>query len=163
MGATLDSGTKGSVDVHLNIVPFIDLMSCLTAFLLVTAVWSNFSRLDVAPPPQGICRDTLCEEDERVHASVHITDDAIWVGLSRVNEFRKIEPVAGEHDWQALRQVLAAHKQLPFFTDRFDIEVAADDAVQYQSLVSTIDTALAAGFEDVGVTEPGRLSARRQL
>ena len=33
MGASIGAGTKGSVDVELNIVPFIDLMSCLTAFL----------------------------------------------------------------------------------------------------------------------------------
>jgi len=36
MGAAIDTGgNKKSFDVELNIVPFIDLMSCLTAFLLV--------------------------------------------------------------------------------------------------------------------------------
>ena len=47
MGADLDTGKKGSRNVNLNIVPFIDLMSCLTAFLLVTAVWSNLSQIDI--------------------------------------------------------------------------------------------------------------------
>lgn len=161
MGATLDSGNKDSVDVQLNIVPFIDLMSCLTAFLLVTAVWSNFSSLDVAP--QGVSKGVDGFEDDRVYASVHITDEAIWVGISRVNEFQKIEKVAGEHDWQTLGTVLAKQKKRSFFVDRTDIQVAADDAVLYQNLVATIDTAVAAGWETVGVTDPNQLSARRQL
>lgn len=162
MGANLNSGNKGSVDVQLNIVPFIDLMSCLTAFLLVTAVWSNFSSLTVEPRgvSKGIDR---VGEDDRVFASVHVTDDAIWVGLSRINEFQKIDKVAGEHNWTALASVLKNHKQRSYFVDRDDIEVAADDAVTYQNLIAAIDTAVASGFASVGVTDAHSLSARRQL
>jgi biopolymer transport protein ExbD len=51
-----DSGGKG-VDVDINLVPFIDLMSCLVAFLLVTAVWSQMARINAdarvpGPPKQ---------------------------------------------------------------------------------------------------------------
>ena len=49
MGAALGTGDKKSVNVDLNIVPFIDLMSCLTAFLLVTAVWVNIAQINIAP------------------------------------------------------------------------------------------------------------------
>ena len=163
MGASLDTGKKGSRDVHLNIVPFIDLMSCLTAFLLVTAVWSNLSKVDVAS--KGISRqcDPWCEEDEPVNASVHVTNDAIWIGLSRINDFQKIEKVAGEHDWKSLRTALDEYKQAEYFSQRRDIEVAADDSVTYQNLIATIDVAVAAGFADVGVTDPAGLSARAQL
>jgi biopolymer transport protein ExbD len=45
MGQALGTGDKKSVNLDLNIVPFIDLMSCLTAFLLVTAVWVNIAQL----------------------------------------------------------------------------------------------------------------------
>lgn len=160
MGADIDTGKKGSVNVHLDIVPFIDLMSCLTAFLLVTAVWSNLSRIDIEA--RGASRSGN-QEIEQVQASVHVTDDAIWVGLSRLHEFQRIDKVAGSYDWQALREVLVAHKARPFFDQRQDIEIAADDAIPYQTLIATIDTAVSAGFEDVGVTDPNSLSARRRL
>jgi len=50
MGASLGTGDgKKSLNVELNIVPFIDLMSCLTAFLLVTAVWVNIAQINIQP------------------------------------------------------------------------------------------------------------------
>ena len=54
MAANLGNGSdKRSVNVDLNIIPFIDLMSCLVAFLLVTAVWVNTARLDTKPVGRG--------------------------------------------------------------------------------------------------------------
>ncbi len=163
MGATIDTGKKGSVNVHLNIVPFIDLMSCLTAFLLVTAVWSNLSQIPIEP--QGISRipDDEDTKSEIVKASVLVGDSEIWVGLSRVNDFRRIEKTGPEHDWEALRQTLVAHKKSSYFIDRTDIEIAADDNVTYSNLITAMDTAIAAGFDDVGLADRQWLSARPQL
>ena len=48
-----ETGGGKSRNVELNIVPFIDLMSCLTAFLLVTAVWVNTARLERRAGRQG--------------------------------------------------------------------------------------------------------------
>ena len=90
MGAAIDTGgDKKSVNVHLNIVPFIDLMSCLTAFLLVTAVWSNLAQISIKP--KGVARETpdLPPEEELVRAS-HPSSrrGVIYVGLSRIQEFK---------------------------------------------------------------------------
>ena len=93
MGASLGTGDKKSVNVDLNIVPFIDLMSCLTAFLLVTAVWVNIAQLEIRPA--GHAReapDTDIENDPRL--SILIDADEIWVGVSRVNDFTKIPRTA---------------------------------------------------------------------
>ena len=55
----IDTGDSGGgskkVDVHLNIIPFIDLMTVLTAFLLVTAVWTNLAQISIKP--KGIGRN----------------------------------------------------------------------------------------------------------
>ena len=57
MGASVGASSgKNNVDVELNVVPFIDLMSCLTAFLLATAVWSAYSQINIKP--KGIGRKT---------------------------------------------------------------------------------------------------------
>ena len=78
----VDLSKHKGVNVELNIVPFIDLMSCLTAFLLVTAAWVNTAALDVRP--QGKARDGKpCDTDECVYLSVLVEPEAIWVGQSR--------------------------------------------------------------------------------
>ena len=175
MGAVLDTGNKKSVNVHLNIVPFIDLMSCLTAFLLYTAVWSHMAQISIKP--KGVGQDAITGESEEVRASVLIQKDQIWVGLSRINDFRRIprqttgssgsdvrDDEAGTsddgYDWQELGKVLAEHKQSAHFAGREDIEIAAEDEVSYQTIVSAMDVAVAAGFGDVGLADPNALSAR---
>lgn len=90
MGAAVGTGGgKGDVNVELNIVPFIDLMSCLTAFLLVTAVWVNIAQINIQP--KGKNRDTtnVQTDEENVTLSVLVQSERIWVGLSRVNEFQE--------------------------------------------------------------------------
>ena len=161
MGAAIDTGDKKSLDVHLNIVPFIDLMSCLTAFLLVTAVWSSLSQISIEP--KGLSRDGSDEIDENVRASLFIQEDRIWVGLSRIQDFRQIARDGEQYDWEQLSQVLAEHKKSSYFADRDDIEIAASDEISYQTIITTMDVAIAAGFGDVGLTEPASLSARPTL
>ncbi len=41
------SGKGGVADATLNVVPFIDLLACTICFLLISAVWSSMSRIDV--------------------------------------------------------------------------------------------------------------------
>lgn len=163
MGANIDTGDGGSVDVALNIVPFIDLMSCLTAFLLVTAVWSNLAQISIKP--KGIAKqaDKTLDEEEPVRASILIQENTIWVGLSRINDFRQIAKTSDGYDWKALSDLLKEHKESSYFTDRDDIEVAAEDKIQYQNIISVMDTAISAGFIDVGLADPASLSARPQL
>jgi biopolymer transport protein ExbD len=163
MGAAIDTGDdKKSVDVHLNIIPFIDLMSCLTAFLLVTAVWTNLAQISIKP--KGVARndEQPLEVDEKIQASILIQESTIWVGLSRINEFRQVKKEGEEYDWAALREVLVEHKA-NHFTDREGIEIAAEDGITYQTIISVMDTAIDSGFKDVGLADPASLSARPQL
>ncbi len=41
------AGGKRAVDVEINLVPFIDMMSCLLAFLMLTAVWNRLAKIDI--------------------------------------------------------------------------------------------------------------------
>jgi biopolymer transport protein ExbD len=168
MGAAVGTDEKGSVNVELNIVPFIDLMSCLTAFLLVTAVWVNIAQINIQP--KGKTRDTsnVQKDDETVTLSVLVQKDRIWVGLSRVNEFQEI-PAApdGGQDWAKFETTLKDHKASAFFTDRADIEVAAESTtaapVKYQDVIKAMDVAVKVGFIDVGLSDPAGLAARPSL
>ena len=168
MGAAVGTGGgKGDVNVELNIVPFIDLMSCLTAFLLVTAVWVNIAQINIQP--KGKNRDTqqVQQDDETVTLSVLVQSDRIWVGLSRVNEFQEIPKKGDLQDWEKLETTLKEHKASAFFADRSNIEVAGESTSQapvpYQDVIQTMDVAIKVGFIDVGLTDPAGLAARPQM
>ena len=168
MGAAVGADEKGSVNVELNIIPFIDLMSCLTAFLLVTAVWVNIAQINIQP--KGKTRDTsnVQKDDETVTLSVLVQADRIWVGLSRVNEFQEIPKLAeGEQDWVKFETTLKEHKASAFFADRADLEIAAESTTQspvrYQDVIRAMDYAIKVGFIDVGLSDPAGLAARPSL
>lgn len=158
MGATVGSGDKG-VDVEINVVPFIDLMSCLTAFLLVTAVWSQFAQINIKP--KGLGKDATKEMDEKIeiYASVLLTTNEVWVGLT-VGDRRQISNTADGYDWDSLEDALDSYKEMPAFEGRQDIEIAAEDEVQYQALVDAMDRAVAKGFRDIGFVDPQSLSVK---
>jgi biopolymer transport protein ExbD len=50
-----------AVNRELTLVPFIDFLLCIVAFLLVTAVWSHMSRLDVQANVPGETREPRVE------------------------------------------------------------------------------------------------------
>ncbi len=167
MGAAVGTDEKGSVNVELNIIPFIDLMSCLTAFLLVTAVWVNIAQINIQP--KGKTRDTsnVQKDDETVTLSVLVTSERIWVGLSRVNEFQEIPKKGDEQDWEKFETTIKEHKASAFFADRSDLEIAAESTTQapvkYQDVIRAMDVAVKVGFIDVGLSDPAGLAARPSL
>lgn len=166
MGASI--GTEGSgrsQNVELNIIPFIDLMSCLTAFLLVTAVWVNISQLDVKVA--GKARDQIKEPSEDPELSVLIEADEIWIGLSRVEEYQRIPKSDAGYDWNKLEELLRVHKASAFFTEKANIQIAAEstktEPVPYQAMILAMDVAVKTGFSDVAMSDPDGLYARPHM
>lgn len=160
MGASVGTDTGGNtVDVELNVVPFIDLMSCLTAFLLATAVWSQYAQISIKPKGIGRKTEQKITDVDKIYASILITENEVWAGLT-VGDRRQISNDTEGPDWTGLRDVLKEFKELPVFADRADIEIAADDKVDYQTVISTMDSAIAEGFNDIGFVDPNSLSVR---
>lgn len=166
MAASIGTEGKGSVNVELNIVPFIDLLSCLTAFLLVTAVWVNIAQINIQPKGKSREQPQQNIDDEKVMLSVLVQADHIWVSVSRVNEYQDIPKLAsGEHDWEKYKKTLEDHRRPGgFFQDRSDLEIAGESTLQspvkYQDIIKAMDIALTVGFKDVGLADPQGLSAR---
>src|SRR5215213_6895231 len=104
MGAALGAGEKKSVNVELNIVPFIDLMSCLTAFLLVTAVWVNISSLQTEAA--GVSRDPFPQDEEPPKLAILIEHDQMIVTQSPSGDARTVPP----GDWSKLEGALREFK-----------------------------------------------------
>ncbi len=166
MGAAIGTEEGGrSRNVELNIIPFIDLMSCLTAFLLVTAVWVNISQLDVKAA--GKNRDGIDREGDDPKLSVLIENDEIWIGVSRLEEYQRIPKTESGYDWSKFEEALKAQKQSTWFAETTEIQVAAEstktEPVSYQQIVLAMDTAVKAGFKDVRLSDPDALYARPHL
>ncbi|MFN0251967.1 MAG: ExbD/TolR family protein [Kofleriaceae bacterium] len=166
MGAAIGTEEGGkSRNVELNIIPFIDLMSCLTAFLLVTAVWVNVSQLDVKAA--GKARDQVTPETDEPKLSVLIESDEIWIGVSRLEEYTRIPKTDQGYDWAKFEQALKDQKASTWFAETQQIQVAAEstktEPVSYQQLVLAMDTAVKAGFVDVRLSDPDALYARPHL
>lgn len=160
MAVSLEPGEDGgrkSVDLHLNLVPFIDMMSCLVAFLLITAVWTNLAQIPIKP--KGIGKSNAPPPAEPpINLAILIAADSHWIGIS-TGDRRQIKK-GEDYDWETLRVMLREFRGNPIFTDRADIEIAAEDGVNYQSIVTTMEVAIdgGKGFPDVGFVDPGSLS-----
>ena len=162
MGASVGTGDGDSVNVELNVVPFIDLMSCLTAFLLVTAVWSQYAQINIKP--KGLGRDATQEQDvdPPVNISVLLTKSEIWVGLT-TGDRRQIRNEGDSYDWESLEEALKEYREMPVFAGppmRSDIEIAAEDEVTYQNVINAMDYSIGMQFRDIGYVDPTSLSVR---
>jgi biopolymer transport protein ExbD len=73
--AGIDTGgghsKKRAVNMELPLIPFIDFLLCLVAFLLVTAVWSQMARLNADARVPGPPRDEPPEKIEKPK-SLHV-------------------------------------------------------------------------------------------
>lgn len=156
------SGGRKSVDVDMNLVPFIDMMSVLVAFLLLTATWVQLSQINIKPGGVGRDTENLPKGDPPIMLSVLITQDSLWIGTTTENP-RQIKNTegTGAYNFDALSEALQYYKkESGIFTDRDEIQIAAEDKVEYQTVISTMDIAVAKGFKGIQYLDPASLSVR---
>jgi len=80
-----------------------------------------------------------------------VSEEGFVVGGSAASTPRRLSKRDGRYDLGSLLAVLKEVKKV--FPAKRDIQVAAEDSVQYEHLVQTMDTALVADFPDVSVTD----------
>lgn len=100
------------MDHELPLVPFIDFMICLVAFLMVTAVWVEMSRINAsAKLPGG--GDTPAQPQKELHVSVSGKRFELrWQQGATVLDTQQVARAAvnvnGEPRFPALSQALTA-------------------------------------------------------
>src|SRR5881394_1204670 len=115
--------TGKNKSVELNLVPYIDLLTALIAFLLITAVWTQLARLQVSQHRRG------GDDEEKPSARVTVVVGQQGFNLV-VNEARQILPrTAGGYDFAALETAL--HKVKAAMPDKNDLLVSSEDAITY--------------------------------
>ena len=137
-------GGKKALDAELNLVPFIDLLSCCISFLLITAVWTQIAGLQVAssggpPDPQA--------KESTVDLRLSLGERGYQLTVAGANI--DIPKVNGAFDRKSLGEKLKTLKtSLP---DQTAITVQPEDSVAYADLVETVDTAMGEHLRNVTV------------
>jgi biopolymer transport protein ExbD len=142
MGVSLQNGpgSRKAVDAAINLVPFIDLLSCCISFLLITAVWTQLSRIDVAPAGAQTGVDP-----PQLTLTVYIDKDGYRLETGAQSESAR--------DRSGLAELLRATKSA--HPDKDDIQVRADDSISYREIVATMDVILSANFPLIAIGETG--------
>jgi biopolymer transport protein TolR len=142
VGVNPGGDSKRNFSVELNLVPFIDLLSTLVLFLLVTTVWMQISMIPVGTPKPG---DSAAASTAKPVARVELklTREALQLKWpAALAEFpTSIAP--GE----APKILAEAHSKDPDLA----ASVTADESVEYGQVIHTIDVARSAGISSVGL------------
>jgi len=146
---------KKSLDAVINVVPAIDLLSCLITFLLYTAVWTQVSRLQVQQLGEGAPEAEQTEAQKAIMVTLAIGERGFAITTSNGGNFEI--PNLGRDadgkvrfDMKGLGERLKALKSE--YPDAASITVSAEDTVHYGGLVQVIDVAMGAGLVAVTVT-----------
>jgi biopolymer transport protein ExbD len=153
MGVSVDTGGKGgkkSVNADLNLVPYIDLLTCMVAFLLITAVWSQLARLQVQQKGQGQAGEDT--PPEKVFKLVVVVN-ADGFNLVADQDQQPIPKKGDQYDLEKLASELKKIKDT--HADKNDIQVASEDTIKFEVLVRTMDVALGARFPDISLIDSG--------
>jgi biopolymer transport protein TolR len=149
MAVSIDGGRgdrKKPLNAELNLVPYIDLLTCMVAFLLITAVWTQLARLKIDQHGQGTIEGVI-DPPFRVAVVVHEDGFNVIVGADQ----KPLPLKAGELDYAALGVELAAVKQS--HPDHRDVQVISADGVVFDKLVRTMDATMSAGFPDLSLLD----------
>jgi biopolymer transport protein ExbD len=143
---------KKSLDSELNLVPFIDLLSCLISFLLISAVWTQITavparstgNLTKDPPPPD-------PNDKTIAIRVTMTDRGYTLSLQ--SEAVDIPKTSKDgkvtYDTVQLLDKLRAVKQK--IPEQRAVTVAPEDTVPFSDMVGTMDQIAAADLPDITV------------
>ena len=155
MAQVSDGGGSGKASTFdLNLVPFIDLMSVMITFLLITAVWTQVSMIKLgssiygkqntdektSPPPKA---------DVTFRVDVKETGYRIIIGSRKIMIGKK----GGEYDRAEILQQLTNIKQA--YPDKVDAVITMEEQLQYDFLIQGMDLLLQAGFSAVSVATGG--------
>lgn len=140
--------SAGGGQYELNLTPYIDLMSVLIVFLLMTAVWNQIAVLST-DSGSTTASDSPSEADpNRVHLAVTIMPE--YLEMAENQTFTRIPHVAGKIDRAKFGELLKVWKEK--HPKRTDVVLNTENSVTYKMLIGAFDELVGNDFPDVGVS-----------
>ncbi len=121
---------------ELNITAFMNLMVILVPFLLITAVFSRLTILELNLP--GSSTEPVEPEEQVFQLEIIVRDDRIEAG-DRNQGLLGVYPnsEAGEYDYQALTDKLVELKDR--YEEKTDASILLESEIAYDTLVQVMD------------------------
>lgn len=143
----IGGGGRRNVNAELNLVPYIDLLSTLICFLLITAVWGQIDAMSTNAQTPSDQPSPFLEDRNRVELSVNLLTDRIEAHAG--GQKTVIMHLARDPDYSTLLRVLSQWKAR--WPDRKDVVLHSDGNSPYKDLIGLMDILTEAQFDDVGV------------
>ena len=154
--AQVEENSSGrSANIELNLVPFIDLMSVLITFLLITAVWSQVSMIQLGTSIEANKNENTEPVDPPPKSDIVLRLDVRTEGFRIVmeRETKTVPKLNGEYDVAAVVETLKAFKERN--PDKIDAVLSVQESLQYELMIKGFDALLMGGFPQVTVATGG--------
>ncbi len=148
-------GNKRGTSVDLNLVPIIDLMSVCIIFLLITAVWTQVSMIQIGSSIYAQNNDPNTKPEPPKKAEIPFRLDVLANGyrVQIASQQKNFPKVNGQYDQERLVKELKAIKEL--YPEKGDCVVTILDELPYEHLIGGMDALLQAGFPEISVATGG--------
>jgi biopolymer transport protein ExbD len=135
----------------MNITAFMNLMVILVPFLLITAVFSRMTILELNLPPASSSSN---ETKKELQLEITIRRDALEVGDRHTGLIKRIENVKG-HDYKTLSEVMKQIKAR--FPDKLNATILSEPDTSYDVLVQVMDAVRVAEIVQAGAVTQAEL------
>lgn len=154
--ASIDSGDNRGrkSNIELNLTPFIDLMSVCLIFLLITAVWTQVSMIQIGSSIYGkknTDEQTPPPPRAEIPFRVDVRNEGYRVQIGR-NQL-SIPKIGNEYDQK--RMIIELKKIKELYPDKNDAVITVLDEMPYESLIKGMDALLNSGFAEISVATGG--------
>jgi biopolymer transport protein ExbD len=136
----------------INITAFMNLMVILVPFLLITAVFSRITILELNLPRAG---DGQADSTQDLQLEIIVRADSIEVGDRNGGLIRRIPANANEHDYKQLSELLQQVKAR--FPEKLDALLLLEADIPYDTVVHVMDSIRVAPVVQAGALVLGEL------
>lgn len=147
-------GDRRSSSVDVNLVPFIDLMSVLIIFLLITAVWTQVSMIQIGSSVYGKrTEQEIVQPPPRAEVPLRLDVKALGYQIIIGKRKMTIPKVDGVFNRVQLLDELKKVKDL--YPEKIDVVITMADALAYEHLIDGMDALLSSGFPEISIATGG--------
>ena len=122
------------VSTELDITAFLNLMVILIPFLLITAVFSRVTVLDLYLPPEAESTNSV---QKKFSLEIVIRKNEIFINEASSHLRKKIKIVESSFDYSELEKQLLKLKAK--FPDKRDASILAEADIEYDILIQVMD------------------------
>ena len=133
--------------VELNITAFMNLMVILVPFLLITAVFSRLTVLELNLPPLN----AKSSDEIKLQLELVVRENSFDIQDANLGLIKRLDRDAVVTDWQALTDLLVEIKTR--FPEEQDILLLLEPQVDYKTLISVMDRVRSADTLNIDVVE----------